>query len=103
MDADKAQMYAEKGVSGALDQDIQIKKNKLQNSMDSKFTGFNNKLSEVEKDDIEIHKTQLAIQKERELTSAEAAINEEVNKSEKSKELEELRDKIKATIADTVD
>mmetsp|Transcript_4563 Transcript_4563/g.6044 ORF Transcript_4563/g.6044 Transcript_4563/m.6044 type:complete len:104 (-) Transcript_4563:2111-2422(-) len=99
MDAEKAAIYAEKGSStGVLDPTISIKKEKIVNSLDNAFSGFNNELSQVEKDDIEIHKTQLAIQKEREMNSAEAGIDEEVNKSEKTKEIEDLRDKLKSSI-----
>ena len=58
MDSDKAQIYAEKGsASGILEQDIQTKKDKIANSIDNKFHGFQNELTQVEKDDIEIHKT----------------------------------------------
>ena len=43
VDADKAQVYAEKGASaGSLDQDIQIKKQKIANGLADKFKGFQN-------------------------------------------------------------
>lgn len=60
MDSEKALLYSEKGTAiGILDQDILIKKEKITNSLDNKFKGFQNDLTQVEKDDIEIHKTQL--------------------------------------------
>ena len=41
MDTDKAQIYAEKGnVAGLLDHDVTMKKNKIANSLDNKFSGF---------------------------------------------------------------
>lgn len=46
-------------------------------------------MTQVEKDDIEIHKTQLQMEKEKELNSAEGEIDNEVNKSNKARELEE--------------
>jgi len=45
IDTEKAQIYAESGNSGALDQDITLKKQKLANSLDKKFNGFDNELS----------------------------------------------------------
>lgn len=96
MDSDKAQIYAEKGsASGLLDQDINIKKQKLANSLDDKFHGFQNELTQVEKDDIEIHKTQLQLEKEKELNAMEPEIDEEVNKSNKTREMELAKDALK--------
>jgi len=45
MGTEKAAMYAEKGVSGALDPNIMVKKQKISNALDEKFTGFQNELS----------------------------------------------------------
>lgn len=60
MDSEKAQIYAEKGrVTDLLDQDVTAKKDKIADSLHEKFSGFQNELTQVEKDDIEIHRTQL--------------------------------------------
>ena len=84
IDADKAQVYAEQGSAlGLLDQDVIIKKAKIANALDNDFTGFQNELTQVEREDIEIHKTQMAIEKEKELGAAEAEIDEEALKSNK--------------------
>ena len=99
MEADKAQMYAENGgVAGLIDHDSTIKKQKIANSIDNKFNGFDNELTQVEKDDIEIHKTQLQMDKEKELNSAEGEIDNEVNKSNKSRELEEQKEALRKKI-----
>lgn len=46
MDADKAQIYAEKGnVTGQLDHEVTAKKNKIANSLEDKFKGFDNNLT----------------------------------------------------------
>lgn len=93
MESDKAQIYAEKGsANGLLDHDVNVKKQKIANSLDNNFKGLDNELTQVEKDDIEIHRTQLQMEKEKELNSAEAEIDEEVNKSHKSRELEEQKE-----------
>ena len=90
MESDKAQVYAEKGsAAGLLDPDVNIKKQRIAGSLDENFKGLDNELNQVEKDDIEIHKTQLQMEKEKELNSAAAEIEEEVNKSHKARELEE--------------
>lgn len=99
MEADKAQMYAENGgVAGLIDHDSTIKKQKIATSIDNKFNGFDNELTQVEKDDIEIHKTQLQMDKEKELNSAEGEIDNEVNKSNKSRELEEQKEALRKKI-----
>jgi len=96
MESDKAQMYAQNGgAAGLIDQETTIKKQKIANSIDNKFAGFQNELTQVEKDDIEIHKTQLQMQKEKELNSAEGEIDTEVNKSNKSRNLEEQKEALR--------
>ena len=46
MESDKAQMYAENGgAAGLIDQDTTIKKQKIANSIDNKFNGFDNELT----------------------------------------------------------
>lgn len=104
MESDKAQMYAENGgAAGLIDSDTTIKKQKIANSIDNKFNGFDNELSQVEKDDIEIHKTQLQMEKEKQLNSAEGEIDNEVNKSIKARELEEQKEALRKKIDDHVD
>jgi len=57
----------------------------------------------VEKDDIEIHKTQLQMEKEKELNSAEGEIDTEVNKSNKSRALEEQKEALRKKLDGDVD
>lgn len=46
MESDKAQIYAEKGsAAGLLDHDVNIKKQKIINSLDSNFKGLDNELT----------------------------------------------------------
>ena len=104
MDAEKAQVYAEKGsAAGLLDQDILIKKEKITNSLDSKFKGFQNDLTQVEKDDIEIHKTQLQMIKEKELNGATPEIEEEANKSSKQRKLQDQKEQLRLKLDGQVD
>ena len=99
MDGEKAQIYAEKGsAQGLLDQDVVIKRDKIANSLETNFGGFDAELTQVEKDDIDIHRTQLQLEKEKELEGAEAAIDEEVNKSESQKMMQEQKDALKKKI-----
>ena len=84
IDADKAQVYAEQGSAlGLLDQDVVVKKAKIANALDNAYAGFQSELTQVEREDIEIHRTQMAIEKEKELGAAEAEIDEEALKSNK--------------------
>lgn len=96
MDTDKAQIYAEQGsAAGLLDHDVSVKKARIVNSLDDNFKGLDNELTQVEKDDIEIHKTQLQMEKEKEINSAAAEIEEEVIKSHKSREIEEKKNDLR--------
>ena len=69
----------------------------------NKFAGFENEFTQVEKDDIEIHKTQLQMEKDKELNSAEGEIDTEVNKSSKSRELEEQKKALRLKLEGDVD
>lgn len=99
IDADKAQVYAEQGSAlGLLDQDVVVKKAKIANALDNAYTGFQSELTQVEREDIEIHRTQMAIEKEKELGAAEAEIDEEALKSHKQREIEEQKDELRKKI-----
>ena len=46
MESDKAQIYAEKGsANGLLDHDVNVKKQKIANSLDNNFKGLDNELT----------------------------------------------------------
>ena len=72
MDAEKAQVYAEQGsAQGLVDADVQDKKDKLAKALEEKFAGYDANLNQTEMDDLEIHKTNLALEKEKQLKAIE--------------------------------
>ena len=103
VDAEKAKIYAEEGGDSLVDNDIAAKKNKLSQAMEDKFKGFANELTIQERDDLEIHKAQLALDKDRELIGAEAEIDQIIANQDSSKKLEDEKEELRKKIDANVD
>lgn len=80
VDEDKAKAYADEGAAGLIDPHIAEKKEKLFDKLGSHFTGLTHELTDLEKEDIKIQKARLQMEKEKELRSAEADIDEQIDK-----------------------
>ena len=78
VDEDKAKAYADEGASGLIDNDIKTRKDKLFDKV-AINAGFMNQLNDQEKDDIRIQQARLQMEKDKELRSAEATIDERIN------------------------
>lgn len=63
--------------------------------MDENFNGFQNELTLQERDDLEIHKTQLAMDKDRELIGAEAEIDQQIDNEDEMKKLEDEKEALR--------
>jgi len=99
--AQKAEVYAKQGDAAALvDSNIQAKKEQIAKSLAKKFGNFKDELNQTEKDDIESHAIQLEIEKQKELTAIEYKIDEELNTSEKTKDLVQQQEEIKKRLAE---
>ena len=71
--------------------------------MDEKFSGYDANLNQTEQDDLDIHKTRLALEKEKELKAIEHQIDEEISVSTAEKNLLSEKDQIRKKIEGTMD
>jgi len=95
VDAEKAKIYAEEGGDSLVDNEITAKKDKINAAIGENFQGFANELTVQERDDLEIHRTQLAMDKDRELIGAEAEIDQILDNEETSKKLESEKEALR--------
>ena len=94
LDKEKAEIYANQGnLDGLLiDPTITKVKDKLAEELDNLFTatsigGFLSTFGDEEKEEIDLHKVQLDLEMQKELTGAEAEIDQEVDKGIRQQEL----------------
>lgn len=88
IDVEKAKVYADCGTDNLVDQNILQRKNRVADKAISKEGGFKNELTEVEREDMAIHKGQQQLEKDKILKLADAAIEEEIEADRKKTELD---------------
>jgi hypothetical protein len=105
VDEDKAKAYADEGMAGLLVDEIKTKKDKLFDKLPANLLGFNNQLSDLEKDDIKIQNARLAMEKEKEMRSAETQIDERIDQEAlyKLQELEKEQARFRMELRNATD
>jgi len=88
-----------------LDHNLVDKRDKIAENLDNKFSGFANELTSQERDDQEIFRTQLELEKERQLVADDAQLDLSMDATDEQRDLasekEALRKKIESGDVDT--